>query len=296
MIREIQAKTLLATNRRPHEWFGVRYNMNIYRGCEHRCIYCDSRSECYQIEDFDGEVLVKANAIELLEQELSRKRIRGIVGTGSMSDPYTYAEKRYHLTGQALQVLARLRYPVHINTKSDLILRDIEILKEINRLGIGGPTSIAFTITAAEDSLSRQVEPGAPPSSARFAALQELATAGILVGVLLMPVLPFLEDTPENVLAIARHTAECGGKFIIPWFGMTLRDRQREYYYQQLDQRFPGLRAEYERRYPQSYRVDSPAGRKLYPPFRSECERLGLATDMRLFAPPEAPRQMQLFP
>ena len=106
-IREIQAKTLLTTVKNPADWFGVRYNMNIYRGCEHHCIYCDSRSECYQIENFDGEVLVKVNAVELLEKELSHKRIKGTVGSGSMSDPYTVAEKRYNLTGRSLEAIAR---------------------------------------------------------------------------------------------------------------------------------------------------------------------------------------------
>lgn len=159
MIREIQAKRLLAHRKEPDDWFGIQYNFNIYRGCEHQCIYCDSRSECYGIEDF-RDVLVKVNAIELLRDELPRKRQVGVIGTGSMSDPYTPAERRYGLTGQALRVIAEHRFPLHLITKSDLILKDLEPLTQIAR---DTRATVSFTLTTVDDDLARILEPGAPP-------------------------------------------------------------------------------------------------------------------------------------
>jgi len=133
MIKGIRAKVLLSHTRNPDAWFGIKYNMNLYRGCEHQCIYCDSRSECYQIGNF-SDVLVKVNAIQLLRKELASKRVKGTIGTGSMSDPYMPAEARLNMTGQALEVIAQFRFPVHIITKSDLILKDLDTLCEINNV------------------------------------------------------------------------------------------------------------------------------------------------------------------
>ena len=175
MIREIEAKTLLGHCKDPNGWFGVKYNMNLYRGCEHHCIYCDSRSECYQIADFDGELLVKVNVIELLRKELASKRVKGTVGTGAMQDPYTPSEATLNMTGQALEVIAQWRYPVHIITKSDLILKDLETLVEINKVH----ASVCFTITTADDALGKKVEPGAPLVSDRLRAAKVLADRGI---------------------------------------------------------------------------------------------------------------------
>ncbi len=171
--------------------------MNLYRGCQHRCIYCDSRSECYQIEDFDGEVIVKVNAVDLLADQLPRKRIKGTIGTGSMNDPYMPIEKQYNLTGQALAVIAENRFPVHVLTKSDLVLRDIDTLTEISKTF----AAVSFTITTADDQLGKKLEPGAPLVSRRFKPWP-IAQRGIHTGVLLMPLLPMIEDTPENV---SRH-------------------------------------------------------------------------------------------
>ena len=130
MIKEITAKTLLSSAKQPDPWFGIKYTMNLYRGCQHQCIYCDSRSECYQIEDFDHDVLVKANALDLLRDELPRKRVKGTVGTGSMNDPYMPLEAKLNLTGRALEIIADHRFPVHVITKSDLVVRDADILAE----------------------------------------------------------------------------------------------------------------------------------------------------------------------
>jgi DNA repair photolyase len=162
MIREIQAKTLLARVKGRDDWFGLYYNMNLYRGCQHQCIYCDSRSECYQIEDFNHDVLVKANAIDLLRRELPGKRVIGTIGTGSMNDPYMPLEADVRLTRRALEIIAGSGFPVHIITKSDLVLRDVDLLEEISHKAYA---AVTFTITTADDALSKRIEPGAPVSS-----------------------------------------------------------------------------------------------------------------------------------
>jgi DNA repair photolyase len=157
---------MLSHVKQPDTWFGLKYNMNLYRGCQHQCIYCDSRSECYQIENF-SDILYKENAIELLENELARKRVKGTIGTGSMNDPYMPVEKKLKLTRRALELIARFRFPVHIITKSDLVLRDLDLLQRINEVY----TAVSFTITTADDQLAKKLEPGASPPSARFRAM-----------------------------------------------------------------------------------------------------------------------------
>ena len=285
MIKDITAKTLLSSARRPDPWFGIKYTMNLYRGCSHQCIYCDSRSECYQIENF-ADVLVKVNAIDLLRKELPRKRVKGTIGTGSMSDPYLPLEATRNLTGQALEVIAQHQFPVHALTKSDLVLRDLETLREINRVY----AAVSFTITTAADDLGKQLEPGAPIVSRRFAAMEQLAAAGIMTGVLLMPVLPFIEDNAENITAIVARAHESGASYILASFGMTLRDRQRAHYYAQLDRLFPGLRKQYERRFGDRYSAPANDAHRLEQIFREQCARYGIATRMRLY---EAPAPLQ---
>jgi len=280
MIHEIQAKVLLAHVRQPEPWFGLKYNMNIYRGCQHQCIYCDSRSECYQIENFK-DVLVKVNAVELLSKELPRKRVKGTIGTGSMSDPYLPLEAQRNLTGQALQVIAAHHFPVHIITKSDLVLRDLETLRQISQVY----AAVTFTITTADDSLARKIEPGAPLPSDRLRVIRELAANGILTGVTMMPILPFIEDTQENITQIVRLAKENGATYIIPSFGMTLRDRQRAYYYDQLDRHFPGMRTEYERRFGNQYFAPARDLPELEAHFRSLCQDLNICTAIPQFSP-----------
>jgi DNA repair photolyase len=289
MIKEITAKVILNSVRQPDDWFGLKYNMNLYRGCQHQCIYCDSRSECYQIEDF-SDVLVKANAIELLRNELSRKRLKGTIGTGSMNDPYMPIEAKRNLTGLALQAIAVFRFPVHIITKSDLVLRDLNILCEINRVY----AAVTFTITTADDILGKKVEPGAPRVSARLKAMQILADNGILTGVTLMPVLPFLEDNVENIRQIVTLAHEHGASYIIPSFGMTLRDRQRDYYYHKLDQLFPGLRRKYEKEFGYQYRISVNNVSELEKEFNVLCDHFGIATRIPQFQE-DLGTQMSLF-
>lgn len=281
MIQEIQAKTLLTSVRGDDRIFGMKYNFNIYRGCPHQCIYCDSRSECYGIEDFT-DVLVKVNAPELLARELARKRIKGPIGTGSMSDPYNPVERKYQLTRRSLEVISRAGFPVHMITKSDLVVRDLDLLVEVNR----AQAVVCFTITTTDDDLARRLEPGAPLPSARLAAMRTLAERGISVGTTLMPVLPFIEDNEANINAIVEQTAAHGGSFLIPWFGMSMRDRQREWFYRELDRHFPGLREKYERRYGASYNCPAPNANRLAQVFNQACSRLHLATHIPYYQLP----------
>ncbi len=289
MIHEVTAKTLLSSSKQPDPWFGIKYTMNLYRGCQHQCIYCDSRSKCYQIENF-VDVIVKVNAIDLLKKELPRKRVKGTIGTGSMSDPYLPLEATRRLTAQALAVIAEQQFPIHVLTKSDLVVRDIDTLCAISRVY----AAISFTITTADDELGKKVEPGAPLVSRRFAAMAQLAAADLLTGVLLMPVLPFLEDNAKNITAIVSRAKDCGARYILASFGMTLRDRQRAYYYAQLDRLFPGLRQRYERQYGNRYSASAWGAQHLEQTFREACERYGIATRMPFYAP-APPLQPALF-
>ena len=277
MIREIRAKTLVARVEGIDTYFGLDYGMNLYRGCQHRCIYCDSRSECYGIEHFDRDVLIKANAIDLLRDELPRKRRKGIIGTGSMNDTYMPLEEKVELTRRALEVIAEQGFGVHVLTKSDLVLRDAPILKRISRVA----AAVSFTITTADDELAKKVEPLSPPSSVRFRALKALAEQGIETRIALMPTLPFLEDDWENVSVIVERAGGCGVKAIIPWFGMSMRDRQRAYFYGCLDELFPGLRAKYEATYGNDYMCPSPRARELFERFEELCASRGIATSVK---------------
>jgi DNA repair photolyase len=282
MISEITAKTLLSTVKQPDTWFGLKYNLNLYRGCQHQCIYCDSRSECYQIENFASDILVKANAIELLDNELRRKRVKGTIGTGSMNDPYMPLEATRNLTGRALEVIAAHAFPVHIITKGTLVLRDLPTLKDISHTY----AAVSFTITAASDELGKQLEPGAPKVSERFATLEKLSSAGVLTGVTLMPVLPFLTDDEPNLKGIVERAAASGAKYILAAFGVTLRDRQREYFYRKLDDHFPGMKEKYQRAFGNRYSAPAQNAKRLEALFNELCQQYGIATRMPRYTPP----------
>ena len=290
MIREIEARTLLSRNTHPDPVFGVKYTMNLYRGCQHQCIYCDSRSACYEIEDF-ADILVKVNAIELLEKELAGKRQKGIIGTGAMSDPYIPLERQYGLTGRALAVIARRRFPIHIVTKSDLVLKDLDTLREINKV----QAAVSFTITTADDALARKLEPGAPSPSQRFRAMEALTATGIHTGVTMMPILPFIEDDEENIRQIVSRAAACGAKYVIPWFAVTLRDRQRVYFYAQLDRLFPGMRERYEQTFGERYECRTRNADRLEGIFQGLCRQYDLATRVKSWEPEEVRKQLSLF-
>jgi DNA repair photolyase len=289
-ICEMRAKTLLAHVKQPDTWFGLRYNMNLYRGCQHQCIYCDSRSACYGIENF-SDVRVKVNAIELLRDALPRKRQVGTVGFGSMSDTYGPVERKYTLTQQALGVLAEFGFPAHIITKSALVVRDIDVLQAVQARTFA---LVSFSITTADDDLARIVEPGAALPSARFDAMRQLSAAGIHTGVVLMPLLPFLQDNAANITQIVAQAAAHGATFVLPAFGVTLRDRQRIYFYRQLDCHFPGVRAQYEARFGERYSCDARDANRLMALCADLCARHGLAQQVPRWTPPPQPEQLPL--
>jgi DNA repair photolyase len=290
MVNFTQAKSILSSLKAGTDtYFGLRYNMNLYRGCQHGCIYCDSRSKCYGIRNF-SEIEVKENALELLEKELKRKREKGTIGFGSMNDPYMPVEKELKYTRQALDIVRKHRFPVHLITKSNLVCRDMDLLKEISKVY----AAVSITITTSSDSLSKQIEPGAPVSSERFEAIRMLAKNGIYCGILLMPVLPFITDSAENIESIVKMAKAAGAKYIIAAMGMTLREGQREYFYAQLEQRFPGLKENYMVRYGHDYSCDAPQHENLWQIFNETCKQEGLASHMDFYQPVK-PKQLNLF-
>ncbi|MGE5372273.1 MAG: SPL family radical SAM protein [Solirubrobacterales bacterium] len=272
-MKMIQAKTILVRNKRPESWFNTKYSMNLYRGCQHGCIYCDSRSKCYGIEDF-AKIQIKANAIELLTKELKGKREKCVIGTGSMSDPYNPLEGALGLTRQALQVIRRYGFSAHVTTKSDLVARDTALLASIPK------ATVAFTITTCDQILAAGVEPGAPSPFRRLRAMRKLADAGVMVGVLMMPILPWLEDSEENIRDIISRAHLYGASFVVPWFGMSLRDQQRDHYFRSLDRLYPGLSNRYRALYGNSYACSSPFANRLETLFAAECRARGLIGSM----------------
>lgn len=276
LLEYIYAKTILQKNK-SDEWFGNDYNMNLYRGCCHGCIYCDSRSDCYSIQNFDN-VKAKENAIEILENELRRKKHIGVIGTGAMSDPYNPFEKAERLTQKSLILINKYGFGLTTITKSSLIIRDIELYKQISS---HSPVLCKMTITTSDDRLSKILEPHASLSSERFDTLAKLSESGIFTGIIMMPILPFIEDTVDNILSIIRTAGECGVKCIYPYFGVTLRSNQREYFYTKLDAAFPGMSDKYKRYYGNNYSCMSPNAKKLWSVFTAECDRFGILYDMK---------------
>ena len=225
----IKTKTILSKVKYGNEWYGIDYNMNLYRGCSHGCIYCDSRSNCYHIENFDI-VRGKENALNiLLEQELSKKREKGVIGIGSMSDTYNPLEEVYEITRGALRIISKYGFGVSIDTKSDLILRDLDLLKKINERN---NVIVKFTITTPSDELSKIIEPNVCLSSKRLQVIKELSDNGIFVGIIMNPVLPFITDSEEDIRELVKLAYENGAKFIHTFMGMTLRENQRDYYFE----------------------------------------------------------------
>lgn len=293
----IPAKTIVSRTKKPSEWFGIDYNMNIYKGCCHGCIYCDSRSDCYGMDHFD-QVRAKKDALRIIRDDLRRKVKTGVVGTGAMSDPYNPFEKELELTRHALELCDAFGFGAAIATKSTLLLRDRDILKSVSE---HSPVLGKITVTTADDALSKKVEPGAPLSSERFSMVAELAQDKIFTGILLMPVLPFIEDSKENVDAIVKQAHECGARFIYPAFGMTLRGNQMEWYFQKLNQVFPGegLVEKYRAKYRGIYNCVSPNAGKLWKRFSAACESRGILYRMQdiihAYKAPYRDKQLNIF-
>ena len=273
----IKAKTILTKVKYGDTWYGVDFNMNLYRGCPHGCIYCDSRSNCYHIDNFDIPK-GKENALTILEQELSKRRDKGVVGIGSMSDTYNPNEIKYEQTRGALKLISKYNFGVSIDTKSDLILRDLDLLKEINSKN---NVIIKFTITTPYDELSKIIEPHVCVSSKRLEAIKVLSDNGIFVGIMMNPVLPFITDKEEDIKRLVKLAHDYGAKFIQTFMGMTLRENQRDYYFEQLDKHFKGLKEKYIKYYKESYNCPVPNYKEIYKVFTKECDKYGILYDMK---------------
>jgi len=252
-IREIEAKSILRKYKKIDSWFVSRYGMNLYRGCTHNCVYCDGRSEAYYVDgEFGEDVTVKINAIEILRRELDPKRKRApfkrsfIMIGGGVGDSYQPIEEKYQLSRRALELVDEYNFPVHVLTKSTLIKRDIDILKKINQKN---RTIVSFSFSSVDDKISAIFEPGVPPPSERLKTLTFFKNEGITCGMFLLPVIPFITDTPELMEETVRKASEVNVDFII-FGGMTLKEgRQKDYFSQVLKQCYPELIVEYENIY-----------------------------------------------
>ncbi len=251
--------------------------MNMYRGCTHGCIYCDSRSRCYHIDHDFEDIEVKQNAPQLLEDALRRKRRKCMIGTGAMCDPYMHCEETVELTRRCLQVIDRYGFGLAIQTKSDRILRDLPLLKSIHQKA---KCVVQMTLTTADDELCRIIEPNVCPTSRRAEVLRILRDEGIPTVVWFCPVLPFINDTPENVQGILDLCFEAKVQGILGFnMSVTLREGDREYFYQALDRHFPGTKQRYIRTYGLDYECISPRNNELLRLFHTECEKHGVTHD-----------------
>ena len=256
----------------------AKNGMNIYRGCLHGCIYCDSRSLCYQMKHKFEDVEVKANAVELLENALRRKRNKCMIGTGAMSDPYMPIEEKLGNMRKCLEVIERYGFGVTMITKSTKVLRDLDLLKKINEKS---KCVVQMTLTTYDEDLCRIVEPNVETTYERFRALEILRDNGLPTVVWLCPILPFINDTEENIRGILDYCVRAKVKGIINFdMGVTLRDGNREYFYKKLDEHFPGLKEKYIRMYGNSYQLSSPNSRKLSMIYKSECIKNGIMCDV----------------
>lgn len=287
----VDAKGILTNN-------GGFVGMNIYRGCTHGCIYCDSRSKCYRFTHPFEDIEVKRNAPELLETALRSRRKKCIIGTGSMSDPYMHCEEELGLTRRCLEIILRYGFGAAIQTKSDRILRDLDLLEAINAQA---KCVVQMTLTTYDDALCRILEPHVCNTKRRIEVLAQMQERGIPTIVWLTPVLPFINDTQENIRQILKECVRVGVKGIICFdMGLTLREGDREYYYSALDKHFPGMTKRYIETYGNSYELPSPHAAALMALLRDTCAQHGiLGTPQECFsylqALPEKNTQISMF-
>ena len=265
------------------------YGMNVYRGCSHGCIYCDSRSRCYQFTHPFEDIEVKRNAPELLEKALRSKRKRCMIGTGAMSDPYMHCEEDLRLTRRCLEIINKYGFGVAIQTKSDRILQDIDLLHEINK---SAKCVVQITLTTYDDDMCSILEPHVCNTKRRIEVLEKMQERGIPTIVWLTPILPFINDTEENITSIMNECVRVGVKGIIDFgMGLTLREGDREYYYAALDRYFPGLKQRYIHTYRNSYELPSPDAKELTAIYKRICKENGMMS-----TPDECFRYMREFP
>ena len=250
------------------------YGMNIYRGCSHGCIYCDSRSKCYQFTHPFEDIEVKQNAPELLEKALRSKKKKCMIGTGAMSDPYMHCEEELRLTRRCLEIIHKYGFGAAIQTKSDRVLQDIDLLDEINR---SAKCVVQITLTTYDDYLCSILEPNVCNTKRRIEVLEKMQKRGIPTIVWLTPILPFINDNEDNVTSIMSECARTGVKGVIDFgMGLTLRKGDREYYYAALDKHFPGLKQRYIRTYRNSYELPSPNAKELTAIYKRICKENGI--------------------
>lgn len=263
--------------------------MNIYRGCTHGCIYCDSRSKCYQMHHDFEDIEVNQNAPELLEQKLRSKRNKCMIGTGAMCDPYMHCEEQLQLTRKCLELIRQYEFGVAIQTKSDRILRDIQLISEINRTA---KAVVQMTLTTYDDELCRILEPKVCVTGRRFEVLKRMEEEGIPTVVWMSPILPFINDTEENIRGLLDYCVKAHVKGIILWnMGVTLREGDREYFYAALDRHFPGLKQKYQQTYGYAYEICSSRNEELMRIFRETCRAHSI-----LYRPDDVFRYLREFP
>ncbi len=251
--------------------------MNLYRGCTHGCIYCDSRSRCYHMEHAFEDIEVKENAVDLLENALRRKRKKCMIGTGSMTDPYIPLEMETGHLRKALHLILQYGFGFTVITKSDRILRDLDLLQKINETT---KCVVQMTVTTADEELCRKIEPNVSSTRERFEALKRLRDAGIPTVVWMTPILPFINDTKENISRILDMCGEANVYGVICFgMGLTLRDGNREYFYEQLDRLFPRLKERYIRVFGNQYVAESPDSCCLMRLFHRMCGERGIVHD-----------------
>lgn len=272
--------------------------MNVYRGCSHGCIYCDSRSRCYGFTHAFEDIEVKENAPELLEHALRTKRKKCMIGTGAMCDPYLHAEEQLGLTRKCLELLDQYEYGATVLTKSARILRDMDLLESINEKA---KAVVQMTLTTCNEDLCKILEPNVSTTRERFEVLMKCKERGIPTVVWMTPILPFINDTEENIRGLMDYCIQAEVKGIIFWdIGMTLREGDREYYYRALDQHFPGMKRRYIQTYGNAYQLPSPRNKELSALVRNECKKHGIMyTPEECFAYlnelPEKYTQLSLF-
>ena len=247
----------------------AKNGMNIYRGCTHGCIYCDSRSDCYQMNHAFEDIEVKQNCVELLEKALQSKRKKCMIGTGSMADPYMHCEEKLELMKQCLEVIERYGFGATVITKSDRILRDLSLFSRINQKA---KAVVQTTLTTYDESLCKILEPNVCTTKKRFEMLMAMKEEEIPTVVWMSPILPFINDTKENLEGLLDYCIKADVKGIICFgMGMTLRNGNREYFYQKLDEHFPGLKRKYQETYGYAYEVRGSNGRALFRRFQDTC-------------------------
>lgn len=252
----------------------ARNGMNIYRGCTHGCIYCDSRSLCYHMDHAFEDIEVKQNAPKLLEDVLKRKRKKCMIGTGSMCDPYMHCETELEITRRCLELIDKYGFGATLITKSDRVLRDLDLLKSINERS---KCVIQMTLTTYDEELCKIIEPNVCTTKERFDTLMTLHEEGIPTIIWMCPILPFINDTEENLRGLLDYCFKAGVKGILCHaFGVTLREGDREYFYGKLDEHFPGMKEKYIRRFGDSYECASPNNFALMKIFVTECRAHGV--------------------